>query len=53
MRDIKTIKADIQTIKQEIRYARAEGETERGMELLYNELENLEDELVGTVETAK
>ena len=45
MRDIKTIKADIQTIKQEIRYARAEGETERGMELLYVDLESLENEL--------
>lgn len=45
MRDVKQIKTDIQTIKQEIRYARAEGETEHGMELLYNDLESLENEL--------
>lgn len=45
MRDVKQIKTDIQTIKQEIRYARAEGETEQGMELLYTDLESLENEL--------
>lgn len=45
MRDVKQIKTDIQTIKQEIRYARAEGETERGMEMLFVDLEQLENEL--------
>ena len=45
MRDLESIRHDIQYIKQEIRYARAEGETERGMELLFVDLEQLENEL--------
>ena len=45
MRDVMTIKRDIEVVKQEIRYARAEGETERGMEILYTDLEELTMEL--------
>ncbi len=44
-REIATIKSDIAIIKQEIRYARSCCDTEESMEVLYEELENLEQEL--------
>jgi len=45
MRDVMVIKRDIEVVKQEIRYARAEGETEQHMEILYTDLEELTREL--------
>jgi hypothetical protein len=48
MHNCQQIKADIEAVKQEIRYARAEGETQLGMEILYNELEQLENSLCAT-----
>ena len=48
MRTKQQIKADMEAIKQEIRYARAENESEQGMEMLYNALEELENELCTT-----
>jgi len=44
MRDLQTIRRDIELIKQEIRYARAEGETLGGMEVLFIDLGELENE---------
>ena len=43
-RDIKQISEDIVAIKQEIRYAHAEGEMGKGLEILYSELDELEEE---------
>ena len=45
MRDELTIKRDIEFLKQEIRYARQEGEKEQHMEILYSDLEELTREL--------
>lgn len=45
MRDELTIKRDIEFLKQEIRYARQEGEKEQHMEILYSDLEELTLEL--------
>lgn len=45
MRTDLTIKRDIELLKQEIRYARQEGDTEKQMEILYNDLEELTQEL--------
>ena len=44
-RKVDIIKSDIAIIKQEIRYARSCGDSEQSMEVLYEELENLEQEL--------
>jgi len=45
MRDVVTIKRDIEALQQEIRYAIAEGDTEQQMEILYNDMSELTNEL--------
>ncbi len=45
MRTEITIKRDIEFLKQEIRYARQEGEKEQHMEILYTDLGELQLEL--------
>lgn len=45
MRTELTIKADIEAVRQEIRYAIAEGDTMQQMEILYNDLSELTNEL--------
>lgn len=54
MRTELTIKADIELLKQEIRYAQREEATDTEMELLYNDLEELQNELndVRTLESS-
>lgn len=50
MRDTTQIKREIESLRYEIRLAQREYTTEREMELLYNDLEQLREELY-SVET--
>ena len=45
MRDTSQIKREIESLRYEIRLAQREYTTEREMELLYNDLEQLQEEL--------
>ena len=45
MRDTTQIKREIESLRYEIRLAQREYTTEREMELLYNDLEQLREEL--------